>query len=89
MQKDRGCRTAPLGDFPPSTSTQGTLRYLINNTVPFRAPDVLVLRSRTLYVYLIVHPNPLFYRYLGCFQGSLYHGLWSCKVVLYVVPDHR
>src|SRR5918994_324731 len=47
---------APWG-LPPSTSTQGALRCLINITARFRAPDVLVLRSRTLYVYLTVQPK--------------------------------
>src|SRR5215204_2314053 len=49
--KDRACRTAPLEDSP-SINPQGTLRCLINNTVGFRAPDLLMLRSQTLKMYL-------------------------------------
>src|SRR5215217_4921677 len=58
-------------DLPPSVRPQGTLRYLINNTALFRAPDQLILRSRRLNMYLNLQTKWLVLRYLGDVPGSL------------------
>src|SRR5215218_8781801 len=81
-------RIAPLGDFP-STSPQGTLRCLINNTVEFGAPDLLVLRSRTLNLYLTLKTKVPVLRHLGNSLRFHHYLLWPPKLPLCFLEETR